>query len=152
MDLVDGHVNVFVVFVVVAGGDVVVLRKPQGVDEAFHNMPELLPVEASIFWMKRDDEMIGPVVGCPRILRLDGFDQSAGELDVVGAGYAGKVGGEEPCGSNVMAPAADVAGELDKALARLRRALVSDNHRSPANRSTARLTARTVSRSSRFSL
>ena len=78
MDLVDGHVNVFVVFVVVAGGDVLVLRKPQGVDEVFHNMPELLPIEASVFWMKRNDEVIGSVVGCPRILRLNGLDQSTG--------------------------------------------------------------------------
>jgi len=52
LDLVDGHVNVFVVFVVVPSGDVLVVGEPQGVDEGFHDMPELLPVEASVFRVK----------------------------------------------------------------------------------------------------
>jgi hypothetical protein len=52
MNLVDGHVNVFVVFVVVAGSDVLVVGEPQGDDEVFHDMPQLLPVEASVFPMK----------------------------------------------------------------------------------------------------
>ena len=55
-------------------------------------MPKLLPVEASIFWVKQDDEMVGAVLARARIVRLDGLDQPAGKLDVVGAGYAGKVG------------------------------------------------------------
>jgi hypothetical protein len=76
----------------VASGGVLVLRKPQSVDEVFHNMPKLLPVEASVFWVKRDDEMVGAVLARARILRLDGLDQPAGKLDVVGAGYARKVG------------------------------------------------------------
>jgi hypothetical protein len=52
MDLVDGHVNVFVVLVVVPGSDVLVVGEPQGVDEIFHNMPQLLLVEASVFRVK----------------------------------------------------------------------------------------------------
>ena len=151
MDLVDGHVKVFVVLVVVAGGNVLVLRKSQGVHEAFHNMAEFLALKASIFLVKRDDKMVGAVLACAGILRLDGLDQVAGELDVVGGGYAGEVGGEEPCCSRVVALATNVARELAKAPARLGRALMPDNHPTPANRSTARLTVRTVSRSSRFS-
>ena len=91
------------------------LRKPQGVDEGLDNMAELLPIEASIFWVKRDDEVIGAVAAPARILRLDGLDQPAGELDVVGAGYAGKVGGEKPCCSRVDTSTPNVAGELTKA-------------------------------------
>lgn len=71
-------------------------------------MPELLPVEASVIWVKRNDEVMGAVPACPRILRLSGLDQSTGELDVVGGGYAGKVRGQEPGGSRVSALAADV--------------------------------------------
>ena len=52
MNLVDGHVNVFVLFVVVAGSDVLVVGEPQGVDQVFHNVPQLLPVETSVFRMK----------------------------------------------------------------------------------------------------
>lgn len=43
-----------------------------------------------------------------RSSRLSGLDQSTGELDVVGGGYAGKVRGQEPGGSRVSALAADV--------------------------------------------
>jgi hypothetical protein len=39
MDLIDGHVNVFVVLVVVAGGDVLVLGKPEDVHQVFHDAP-----------------------------------------------------------------------------------------------------------------
>ena len=52
VDLVDGHVDMFVVFVVVASGDVLVLGKPQRPHEVFDNMPELLHVEASVFRME----------------------------------------------------------------------------------------------------
>jgi hypothetical protein len=44
MDLVDGHVDVFVVFIVVPGGDILVARKPQSLHKVFHNTPELVPV------------------------------------------------------------------------------------------------------------
>jgi hypothetical protein len=52
MDLVDGHVDVFVVFVVVAGGDVLVAGKPQSLHEVFHNTPELFRIEASVLRVK----------------------------------------------------------------------------------------------------
>ena len=120
MDLVDGHVNVFVGFVVVASGDVLVLRKPQGVDEAFHNMPELLPVEASVFRVERDDEVGGAGFPCSCILRLDGLDESAGELDVVGRGHTREIGSQEPGCSGGVALAPDVARELAKAISRRR--------------------------------
>ena len=55
MDLVDGHVHVLVVFVVVAGCDVLVFGKPKDVDKIFHNVPELVPVQAAVLWVKRDD-------------------------------------------------------------------------------------------------
>jgi len=55
MDLVDGHEHVLVVFVVVAGCDVLVFRKPKDFDKIFHNVPELVPVEAAVLWVKRDD-------------------------------------------------------------------------------------------------
>ena len=92
MDLVDGDVQVLVVLVVVAGRDVLVLGEPQDVDKMLHDMLELFPVEASVLWVKRDDEVIRAVLACPGVLRLDGFDQPAGELDVVGGAYTGEVG------------------------------------------------------------
>jgi len=52
MDLVDGHVDVFVIFVVVACGDVLVTRKPQSLHQVFHNTTELVPIEASVFRVK----------------------------------------------------------------------------------------------------
>ena len=52
MDLVDGHVDVFVVFVVVPSGDILVPGKPQRLHKVFHNTPELVPVEASVFGVK----------------------------------------------------------------------------------------------------
>jgi hypothetical protein len=52
VDLVDGHVDVFVVFVVVTGGDVLVTGEPQSLDKAFHNTPQLFGVEPSVFRMK----------------------------------------------------------------------------------------------------
>ena len=48
---------------------------------------------------------------------LDGLDQPTGELDVLGGGHTGEVPGEEPGGSGIGAPAADVVSELTKALA-----------------------------------
>jgi hypothetical protein len=44
--------DVFVVFVVVAHGDVLVAGKPQSPHEVFHNTTELVPVEASVFRVK----------------------------------------------------------------------------------------------------
>lgn len=116
MDLVDGHVNVFVVLVVVAGGDVLVVREPQRVDKVLHNMPELRPVEASVFWVKRDDEVVGAGFACPSILRLDGLDESAGELDVVGRGHTREIGSQEPGCSGGVALTPDLARELTKAI------------------------------------
>jgi hypothetical protein len=116
MDLVDGHVNVLVVFVAVAHRDVLVLREPKDVDQTFHNVPELLPVEAAVLGMKRDDEVIGALAARAGVLGLDGLDQPAGELDVLGGGHTGEVSGEEPGGSGIGAPAADVVSELTKAL------------------------------------
>ena len=120
VDLVDGHVNVFVVLVVVAGGDVLVVREPQRVDKVLHDMPELPPVEASVFWVKRDNEVVGAGFSCPCILRLDGLDKSAGELDVVGRGHTREIGSQEPGCSGGVALAADVARELAKAISRRR--------------------------------
>jgi len=136
MDLVDGHVKVFVVLVVVAGGNVLVLRKSQGVHEAFHNMAEFLALKASIFWVKRDDKMVGAVLACAGILRLDGLDQVAGELDVVGGGYAGEVGGEEPCCSRVVALATPqpIAPLLDSPCGRFREARRAAGSGRPARR------------------
>lgn len=144
MDLVDGHANVFVVLVAVAGGDVLLFGETKDVDEMFHHVAKLLPVEASVLWVKRDDEVMRSVLARPDVLRLDALEQSAGELDAVGA--------EEPDCSRVGATATNVASQLTKALARRGTALVPDNHRSPANRSTARLTTRAASRSSKLSL
>ena len=120
MDLVDGHVNVFVVLVVVAGGDVLVVREPQRVDQVLHNMPELRPVEASVFWVERDNEVVGAGFPCSCILRLDGLDESAVELDVVGRGHTREIGSQEPGRSGGMAPAPDVAREPTKAIFRSR--------------------------------
>jgi hypothetical protein len=52
VDLVDGYVKVFVVLVVVTRSDVLVVRKPQSLHKVFHNTPELVPVEASVFRVK----------------------------------------------------------------------------------------------------
>lgn len=52
VDLVDRHVNVLVVFVVVADGDVLVVGKPQSVHKLFHEVSQLLRVEASILGVK----------------------------------------------------------------------------------------------------
>jgi hypothetical protein len=117
MDLVDGHVDVLVVFVAVAHRDVLVLREPKDVDQTFHNVPELLPVEAAVLGMKRDDEVIRAVLARPGVVGLDGLDQPTGELDVLGGDHTGEVPGEEPGGSRIGAPAADVMSELTKALA-----------------------------------
>jgi hypothetical protein len=117
MDLVDSHMNVLVVFVAVAHRDVLVLRKPQCIHKPIHDVPELLPVEAAVLGMKRDDEVIRAVLARPGVLGLDGLDQPTGELDVLGGGHTGEVPGEEPGGSGIGAPAADVVSELTKALA-----------------------------------
>ena len=120
MVLVDGHVHVLVVFVVVTDGNVLVIGKPQRLHQVFHNTPELVPVEASVFWVKRDDEVVGAGFPCPCILRLDGLDESAGELDVAGRSHSRKIGSQEPGCSGGVALAPDVARELTKAISRCR--------------------------------
>lgn len=117
VDLVDSHMDVFVVLVVVAGGDVVVVREPQRVDKVLHDAPSLPPVETSVVWVERDDEVVGAGFACPSILRLDGLDESAGELDVVGRGHTREIGSQEPGCSGGVALTADVARELTKARA-----------------------------------
>ena len=52
VDLVDRNVDVLVVFVVVANGDVLVLGEAESIDEVFHNALELLRIQASILGMK----------------------------------------------------------------------------------------------------
>jgi hypothetical protein len=116
VDLVDRHVDVFVVFVVVASGDVLVLGKPQRVHEVFDNMPELLHVEASVFRMKRDDEVVRAVAPGAGILRVHGLDEAARKLEVVGRGDAREIGGQEPRGSWLGTSAPNVARELSKTL------------------------------------
>ena len=83
-------------------------------------VPSAPPVEASVFWVERDDEVVGPGFPCPCILRVDGLDKSACELDVLGRGDARKIGGQEPRCSGGMAVAPDVARELAKAISRSR--------------------------------
>jgi hypothetical protein len=51
MDLVDGHVNVLVVFVVVAGRDVLVTGEPQSLHQVFHNTSEVVGTETTVFRM-----------------------------------------------------------------------------------------------------
>ena len=52
VDLVDRNVDVLVIFVVVANGDVLVLGEAESIDEVFHNALELLRIQASILGMK----------------------------------------------------------------------------------------------------
>ena len=85
-----------------------------------HDAPELPPVEASVFWVERDDEVVGAGFPCSCILRLDGLDESAGELDVAGRSHGRKIGSQEPGGSGGVALAPDVARELAKAISRCR--------------------------------
>ena len=118
MDLVDRYVNVLVVLVVVTGGDVLVTGKPQGLHKVFHNTPELVPVEASVFRVKRDDEVIGTVSPRAGVLRVHGLDESARELEVAGPGHTREIGGQEPRRPRLVASTPNVTGELTKALAR----------------------------------
>jgi hypothetical protein len=48
VDLVDRDVDVFVIGIVVTHRDVLVLGKPQSIHEPFHNLSELVSVEAPI--------------------------------------------------------------------------------------------------------
>jgi len=52
VDLVDRNVDVLMIFVVVANGDVLVLGEAESIDEVFHNALELLRIQASILGMK----------------------------------------------------------------------------------------------------
>jgi hypothetical protein len=52
VDLVDRNVDVLVIFVVVANGDVLVLGEAESIDEVFQNALELLRIQASILGMK----------------------------------------------------------------------------------------------------
>jgi hypothetical protein len=51
VDLVDGYMNVLVVFVVVTGGDVLVTSEPQSLHQVFHNTSELVGAETTVFRM-----------------------------------------------------------------------------------------------------
>jgi hypothetical protein len=93
VDLVDGYMNVLVVFVVVTRGDVLVPRKPQRLHQVFDNTPELVPVEAPVFRVKGDDHVIRAVAARAGVLRVQGLDESARELEVAGPGHARKIGG-----------------------------------------------------------
>jgi hypothetical protein len=52
MDLVDRDVDVFVVFVAVANGDVLVLRETQNIHKVFRDVLELFRVWAAILRVK----------------------------------------------------------------------------------------------------
>jgi hypothetical protein len=150
MDLVDSHMHMLVVFVVVAGGDVLVAGKPQSLHKAFYDTPEFFRVEASVFGMKGDDQVISAVATGAGVLRVHGLDELAGELEVFRAGNARKIGGQEPRRPRLVASTPNVVRELAKAFVRRRGALVPDDHRCPARRFTARLTWMMESQSSRF--
>jgi hypothetical protein len=89
VDLVDRNVDVLVVRVAVAHGDVLVLGKPQRIHKPVHNLLELLSFEAPILGVKRDDEVIRALAPGAGVLWLDGVDELAGELEVVGPADAG---------------------------------------------------------------
>ena len=152
MDLVDCYMNVLVVFVVVTRGDVLVTAEPQSLHQVFHNTPELVPVEASVLRVKRDDEVVGTVAARAGVLRVHSLDESARQLEVAGPGHARKIGSQEPGRSRLVASTSNVARELAKPLVACRCTVVADNHRRPAKRSTARRTWMMESISSRFSL
>jgi hypothetical protein len=132
--------NVLVVFVVVTRGDVLVTGEPQSLHQAFHNTPELVPVEASVLRVKGDDHVIRALVARAGVLRVHGLDESARELEVAGPGHARKIGGQEPGRSWLVASTPNVKGEVAKSLVACRCTLVPDNQRWPARRSTARRT------------
>jgi len=52
VDLVDRDVNVLVVRIAVAHGNVLVLGKPQRIHKAFHNLLELLSFETPVVGVK----------------------------------------------------------------------------------------------------
>lgn len=85
------------------------------------------------------------------VLRLDGLDEPARKLEVVGPCDPWKIGGQEPRRSRLGARTPDVASELAEPLVRRRFALVPDDQRSPARRFAALRTWMMESRSSRFS-
>ena len=58
--------------------------------------------------------MINAVAAGTGVLRVHGFDKSAGELEVVGRSDARKIGGQEPGRSRLGASAPNVARELTK--------------------------------------
>jgi hypothetical protein len=129
-----------------------VVREPQSLHQVFHNTPELVPVEASVFRVEGDDHVIRAVVARAGVLRVDGLDESARELEVAGPGHANKIGGQEPGRARLLASTPNVAGELTKASFACRRTLVPNDHGPPDKRSTARRTWMMKSRSSSFSL
>jgi hypothetical protein len=129
MDLVDGNVDVLVICVVVTHRDVLVIGKPQSLHEVLHNTPELVPVEASVFGIKSDDEVIGTVAAGAGVLRVHRLDELAGELQVVRLGHTRKIGGQEPGRPRLVASTPNVASELTKAPVVSRSTLVPNDHR-----------------------
>jgi hypothetical protein len=116
VDLVDGDVDMLVVFVVVANGDVLVLRESEDIHKVLHNAPELLGVQASILWVKCDDEVIGALRARAGVLRLDCLHQVARELEIICPCDPQEIRSQEPRCSRLGASAPDIAGELTKAL------------------------------------
>ena len=58
--------------------------------------------------------MIRALVSGAGVLRLDGVDELAGELEVVFPGDPRQIGGVEPCGARLGLSPLDVAGQVPK--------------------------------------
>ena len=95
--------------------------------------------------------MIRALASGAGVLRLDGVDQRAGELEVVFPADPRQIGGVEPRGAWLGLSAPDVARQVSEPPVRRRFALMPDDHRCPARRFTARRTLMRESTSSRFS-
>ena len=94
--------------------------------------------------------MIRALASGAGVLRLDGIDELAGELEVVSSADSRQVGGVEPSGTWLGGSPLDVAGQVSEPLVRYRFALVPNDHRRPAKRFTALRTFMRESMSSRF--
>jgi len=73
---------------------------------------KLLWFEALIVGVKRDDEVIRTLASGAGVLCLDGVDELAGELEVVGPGDARKIRCEEPGGARLGVSALDVVCQV----------------------------------------
>jgi len=151
VDLVDRHVDVLVVGIVVAHCDVLVLGESQSVHKALDDMLKLPSVEAPVVGVKRDHEVVRASSPGAGVLRLDGVDECTRELEVISSADLWKIGGVEPSGARLGASPLDVTRKVTEASIRSGFAMMSDDHRCPAKRLTARRTSMTESMSSRFS-